>query len=426
MRIGIIGSGITGLTIGLRLAQKGHAVTIWESAGQPGGLAAGFKEPHWQWSLEHHYHHLFTSDHSIKKLAKELDVPIKFYTPITSIWYQNQSYPFDNPVDLWKFPHLSMNSKLRTSFWLAYLKYLPVYRSIENYPAREWLIQTMGQPVWRILWEPLFQGKFGQQADRISAAWFWARIHKRSRSLGYFEGGFQTLVTALVKKIHYLNGQILLKSPVTKVQVERNTKIGIVSPARAGIYDRVIIAGPSTMFTQLVNHLPPAYLEKIHWLRSLGAVNLVLALKHQFLTDNTYWLNINDHKLPFLAVVEHTNMVDPQNYGNDHLLYVGNYLPASHPFFQLNEHQLINEFSPHLQTINPQFKPDWIRKAWAFKAPFAQPIVTPHYQDLLPAIQTLIPHLWWVSMQHIYPWDRGTNYAVEWGEKVTKMVLDSI
>ncbi len=434
MRIGIVGAGISGLTIGLRLAQAGHQVTVWESGDRPGGLASGFQEPHWQWSLEKHYHHLFTNDSSVLNLAKELHVPVNFYTPKTSIWYHGHAYPFDSPIALWKFPHLSLPGKFKSSLWLAYLKFLPAspsqggpyWRPLANQTARQWIISHLGHQTWQVIWQPLFEGKFGSHADRISAAWFWARIHKRTRSLGYFEGGFAKFAEALVKKFLYHQGQLLLQSPVTKIQIERGTKIGIISPAKAGIYDRVIIAGPSSLFTKLVNNLPQGYLEKIRWLQGIGAVNLVLSLKHQLLTDHTYWLNINDRQMPFLAVVEHTNMVDPQYYGGDHLVYVGNYLPASHLYFKLTPQQLTQTFLPHLQTINPDFNLDWIKQSWAFKAPFTQPIVTPHYQDLLPSIATPHPHLWWVSMEHVFPWDRGTNYSVAWGEKVTKMVLDSI
>ncbi len=425
MRIAIVGAGLTGLTTALRLLQAGHQVSIWEAGPEPGGLASGFKDSKWDWPLERHYHHLFTSDTSIQKLAKELKISITFTTPKSSLLINDTIYPFDDPITLLKFPLLSPFDKLRLSASLAYLKFLPTPVQFENTPAKQWIIQHMGTNSWHLIWEPLLVGKFGNYADRISAAWFWARVYKRSRSLGYFQGGFQALVDALAEKIRQLGGKFYFSTFVDKLRSQSDTKLELLSSQGAGIYDRVVVTGPGHVLTKLVDNLPQEYLEKISWLHSLGAVNLVLALKQSFLTDHTYWLNINQLHTPFLAVVEHTNMIDSAHYGGDHLIYIGNYLPPTHEYFKLSEAQLIDIFIPHLQKINHNFKSDWIRKSWKFAAPFAQPIIPTHYNELLPSMQTPIPHLWWSSMQHVYPWDRGTNYAVEWGEKVAKLVQES-
>ncbi|MEK9201173.1 MAG: FAD-dependent oxidoreductase, partial [Patescibacteria group bacterium] len=153
----------------------------------------------------------------------------------------------------------------------------------------------------------------------------------------------------------------------------------------------------------------------------IGAVNLVLALKKPFLSDGTYWLNINESNMPFLAVVEHTNFMPQASYGDDHLVYVGNYLSTDHPFFGFTSKQLINKFLPSLKKINPEFKSDWIRDSWVFKAPFAQPIVTTHYSQLIPPMTTPVNNLFLANIQQVYPYDRGTNYAVELGEKAAKL-----
>ena len=76
MKIGIIGAGFTGLTAGLRLSQKGSEVTIFEIEDHPGGLASGFKSDKWKWQLEKYYHHLFTSDKAVKKIAEEISAAV--------------------------------------------------------------------------------------------------------------------------------------------------------------------------------------------------------------------------------------------------------------------------------------------------------------------------------------------------------------
>jgi len=153
---------------------------------------------------------------------------------------------------------------------------------------------------------------------------------------------------------------------------------------------------------------------------------LVLALKKQFLTDGTYWLNINDRSHPYLAVVEHTNMINSKNYNGDHLLYIGNYLPPDHPYFQATAERLLNIFLPHLQKINPDFSRSWVRKLWLHKAPFAQPVVTCNYSRLIPPLQTPLAGIYLANIQQVYPWDRGTNYAVELGRQAAYEITGSV
>ena len=171
--------------------------------------------------------------------------------------------------------------------------------------------------------------------------------------------------------------------------------------------------------------LPTPLFEKLSGLSyprltGIGAVNLVLSLNRQFLTDGTYWLSICDRSMPFICVAEQTNFISSTHYNQEHLIYVGNYLPPDHEFFGLTAEELLKRFTPHLKKINPKLE---VKKAWVFKAPFAQPIITKRYSRLIPQMTTRIPNLYLANIQQVYPWDRGTNYAVELGEKVARLCV---
>ena len=63
--------------------------------------------------------------------------------------------------------------------------------------------------------------------------------------------------------------------------------------------------------SRLAPDLPDAYAEKLRQLKSMGAVVMVLALDRQ-LTKGIYWHNLpKPAGFPFLAMVEHTNYMDP-------------------------------------------------------------------------------------------------------------------
>jgi hypothetical protein len=56
--------------------------------------------------------------------------------------------------------------------------------------------------------------------------------------------------------------------------------------------------------------------------------------------------------------------------------------------------------------------------AWVHKAKYAQPVPPVGYAAMIPATRTPLPGLFFASMSQVYPWDRGTNYAVELGRRV--------
>ena len=52
-KVAIIGGGFTGMAAATTLRKKGFEVHLFEKNSNLGGLAAGFKEPQWNSSLEY-------------------------------------------------------------------------------------------------------------------------------------------------------------------------------------------------------------------------------------------------------------------------------------------------------------------------------------------------------------------------------------
>jgi protoporphyrinogen oxidase len=392
-KVAIIGAGFTGLAAAIKLSKNGHNVTVFERETQPGGLAIGFKDDKWEWNLDKHYHHLFTSDKFILDLAKEVGHNVNFYLPKTSTYVNGKIYQLDSPTSLLKFSELSFLERLRTAFGLACLKFNPFWQPFEHTTAEKFIKFTMGEKSWKIIWEPLMVGKFGEYSSKISAAWFWARIYKRSTSLGYPDGGFQSLAESIARAVINNGGKIVYNKTIEKIS-DLTTE-----------FDKVICTLPTQVFAKMSGL---RYEKNL----GLGAINLIVALKKPYFSDGTYWLNNNDRNLPYLAAVEHTNFVDKGHYGGDHLIYIGNYLPANHKYFSLEAKELLNIYLPRLKNI---------RKFWVWKADYAQPVVTLNHSKKIPPLVTAIPNVYLANIQQVYPWDRGTNYAVELGIEVAKL-----
>jgi protoporphyrinogen oxidase len=284
----------------------------------------------------------------------------------------------------------------------------------------------MGHSAHDAIWQPMLQGKFGRHYRDVNLAWFWARIYKRTQQLGYYRGGFQAFVDGLADAVRRQGVAIRLQANVQAVRAQAGRFRVEVAGQPPAEYDAVLsTVGPGLM-QRLAPDLPAAYLGQLNSLRSMGAVVVTVALR-QKLMDQIYWVNIPKREgFPFLGLFEHTNMIDPVHYGGDHLLYIGDYLDADHPYFEMEVDALLAQFTPHLTKINPNFKPDWITGAWMHKARYAQPVPPVGYAAMIPDIRTPLPGLYFASMSQVYPWDRGTNYAVEMGRKVAVMMADDL
>ncbi len=408
MRIAILGAGFTGLSAAYHLLKKGHEVIIFEKENAVGGLAVGFGMLGWKWTIEKGYHHWFTNDDSILKLAAEIHHKVITTKPSTDVLIDGQRIPLDTPLSLLTFSPLPFIDRLRMGLVLGYLKLSGDQEKFKSTTALSWIKKWMGRKATNLIWEPLLNGKFDEFKDKIALSWFWARIKKRTSSLVYPEGGFQKFADNLSQKIKKLGGEIHLNSTISNIS---SLKIK---------FNKIIVTLPSPIFTKLTPDLPAEYSKKINSIQHLHAQVLILVLKKPFM-DKTYWLNITDKSFPFLVLAEHTNFMDKKYYGNQHILYIGNYLPPNHPYLKMDTKQLLKIFDPYLKKINPIYHLSLITYH-LFIGPFAQPVVTVDYPKLKPDFKTPLKNIYLANLDMVYPWDRGTNYAVELGEKVAKIV----
>jgi protoporphyrinogen oxidase len=303
----------------------------------------------------------------------------------------------------------------------AYLKFgTSDWRKLERETAASWTRRWMGEQAYQAFVHPLLEGKFGPHTEEVNMAWLWARLKARSFQLGYFVGGFQAFVDALLARVRRMGVVVELGAPIAALEQlgEGGWRIAPASGAPREV-DAVIATGSPGLLAKLAPALPPAYLGRLKSLRSMGAVVMTIALRHA-LTDNLYWVNMPKREFPFLALVEHTNFIEPEHYGGDRLIYCGDYLDPSHEYFRLSEGELLERFLPALKVVNPRFERDWVRAFWLHREPYAQPIVPVDHSRNIPPLATPLPGLFWASMSQVYPWDRGTNFAVELGQDVAR------
>jgi protoporphyrinogen oxidase len=252
-------------------------------------------------------------------------------------------------------------------------------------------------------------------------SWLWARLHKRSMRLMYFRGGFQAFADHLAGVVTDSGAEIRLGVKVSRIESGSQGPT-LHTDGGAEAFDRLIVTTGPHLLARLAPELPESYLGELTHLYHLGAIVVVLALNQRVL-DDVYWLSMDKRRFPFLALVEHTNFMPAEHYAGDRLVYLGDYLPPDDPTFKLSDDSLLDAWLPALTDVNPAFDRSWIRRAWVFRAAYAQPVVPLGFSKYIPPLQTPLPGVYLASMSQVYPWDRGTNYAVEIGRRVAGVVI---
>ena len=427
-RVAVIGAGIGGLSAAYDLVRAGRDVTIFEGADHVGGLAAGFKKPHWDWTVERFYHHWFQSDAHMLGLIEELgwSDQVHFPRPFTVMYHHGKFYPFDSVLAALRFPGLGWGiNKIRFGLVGLYLRLTNNWRPLEKVTVDSWMRKWAGDRVYESMWKPLMIGKFGEEYARIvNMAWLWARLHVRTSHLGTFEGGFQVFADRFADLLQEMGVDIQMETRVFGIKSISTGQLQVEAEGGGGTFDQVIVTTSPGLLAKFAPDLPADYLEGLLSLKSMGAVVMVISLKHQLSTQGYYWFNIpKDAGFPFLSLVEHTNFLSPEYFGGDHIVYMGDYLKPDHEYFDLTQEELLARFLPHLTKFNPEFSPEWINKTWLFRTKYAQPVPLVNHSANIPDIQTPIPGLYFASMSQVYPWDRGTNFAVEIGRRAARLMI---
>jgi protoporphyrinogen oxidase len=429
MRIAIIGAGASGLAAAYDVARAGHEATIFEAETTPGGLGGGFREPDWEWSVEKYYRHWFTSDRDILGFIRELgwgnDIVVR--RPVTAVYYNEKFYAYDSIPSWLAFPGLPVPLRVWNLFIAGtFLKLNPFWKWMEAYAADDWMRRWFGSRIYDQLWKPLLVGKFGEENYRqINMAWFWARMHARTPSLVTFQGGMQTFFDRTAGRLGEMGVRIRYSTPVTAIHPRPEGGLELRLASGGERFDACLATLSPHQLAGMAAALPADYLAQLRSLRHMGAVVMVFELSHRLSTQGVYWHNLpKESGFPFLGLVEHTNFIDPVHFGGNHIVYCGDYLPLGHEYFSLSQDALGKRFLPALRRINPEFQPDWMKKTWLFKTEYAQPIPGIRHSRNIPAVRTPLPGLYFASMSQVYPWDRGTNFAVRLGRDAAKMILE--
>lgn len=430
MRIGIVGAGITGLTAGYRLANKGHEVTIFEKDSRIGGLArsidfSGNK-------LDCFYRHIFKSDIDIIKLIDELELTkdLVWKQVKMGFYYKGKTYNFTTPIDLLLFSPLPFIDRIKLGLISLFLKDVKNWKEFEKITAKEWIIKNFGKKIYEVVWGPLLEQKFAEKADKISMTWLYGRISARFKSrevggtkevLGYLNGSFQKLIDTLADRIIKAGGKIYTETPVTRIGIKDKKLNGLYAAGRNFDFDCVLITCAPSIIKTIIDINTAEIENSINMIDYHGSVALVFS--HKKSLSNIYWLNVADRHSPFVAVVEHTNFISKENYNGNVIIYLGKYLSIQDELYKLSNEEIKNKFFSYLKNINSLFDEKDVIEWRVIREPFTQPIIPVNYSKIKMDYKCNIDGLYFANMSMIYPEDRGMSYSVKIANEVANIIM---
>ena len=424
-RIAVLGAGPMGLATAYQLVQDGHYPVIFEADDRLGGMTASFDFN--GLNIERYYHFHCISDHAFLKMLDELNLAHKMRWVETKMgyYYNNKVVPWGNPIALLKFPGLSPLAKLRYGLHAFTSTKRNDWSALDKLDASAWIKNWVGEEAYEVLWRKLFDYKFYDYSQNLSAAWIWSRIRRIGRSryslfrekLGYLEGGSETLIQKMKAHIEGKGGEFRLKTAVSRVCMQDSQVTGIEAGNTFEAFDRVISTIPLPYVPGLMPDLPKDILDKFNSIKNIAVVCVIVKLKRK-ITEN-FWLNINDSNMDIPGLVEYTNLRPLDN----HVVYVPFYMPGEHPKFQEPNEVFLEKVKSYLMKINPDLQEDDFIELRASRYRYAQPICPPGYLESLPPVNLPVNGLWVADTSYYYPEDRGISESIDFGRMLAKKAV---
>jgi protoporphyrinogen oxidase len=474
--IAIIGSGFLGMTLALRLAERGDHVTVFESANEIGGLASAWEIGGQTW--DKHYHVTLLSDTNTRKIVEELGLADEFrwVETKTGFYTDGKLVSMSDTMEFLRFPPLSFIGKLRLGATVFAASRIKNWKRLEKIPVEKWLTRLSGKKTFNKIWKPLLKAKLGDAYKETSAAFIWATIQRmyaarnsglKKEMFGYVRGGYARVLERFGEVLIEKGVEVRLNTKVREVEKLSNGKFAIrqvdarrksdarprIMPAKtkyaaystavvaargfsAGFmtepqpsaptvrqfprerrednFDKVILTCPSNMAAEIVPELHRTEKTDLKNIRYQGIVCASLLMRRSL--SDYYVTNITDDA-PFTGVIEMTALVDKKDFGRNALVYLPKYVAPDDELFEKTDGEIRELFLTRLAEMYPKFK---VKDVVAFKVSRVRqvfPIPTLNYSRDLPKMKTSVDGAYIVNSSHIVNGTLNVNETVALAER---------
>lgn len=429
-QIAIIGGGIMGVSLAYKLAKQGLKVNVYERGDNLGGLASFMEYDGVR--MDRFYHTILSSDTAMQDLMEVGGVTDKRHFTITKQgFYDNgKQYDFNSPVDFMLFPPLNPLQRFRLGLQVIYAQFESDWHKMDVVPVEDWLVKVSGRGVYQKVWKPLLRAKFDSMAQNVPATYIWSRLRRMmgtrkgvtsKEMMCYLENGYYTVIEGVAKRCKEMGVEFHLKAPIEEIVIENGRAVGVKIGGEVKRSDAVISTLASPILEKLLPNAPADFRSLLAKQEYLGVLCPMVILKKSLIPY--YVLNITDESIPFTAVVETTNLIDPQYTKGYHLVYLPKYLAPDNEMANWTDEQVKTEWMKHFRRMFPTFDESNIVEFIVQRARYVEPIRPMGTLDEIPPLKTPVERLYMGNTVMIYP-ELGNGEAVtRYAQKVVDQVL---
>jgi protoporphyrinogen oxidase len=412
------------MTLALRLAQQGKAVTLYEAASSLGGLANAWQLGEVVW--DRHYHVTLSSDGYLRSLLRELGLEqdIHWQRARTGFYVDSRLHSMSNTIEFLKFPPLGLFDKFRLGATILRASKIKDWRHLEKILVRDWLVKWSGPNVTERIWLPLLRAKLGENYRVTSAAFIWATIARmyaarrtgmKEELFGYVPGGYARTVQHFERVLQQLGVRCQLGQ---RVETITSTSLGRVRvELENGIdetFDQVVVTTAAPLAARMCPQLTVEEKDQLQSIKYQGIICASVLLKRPL--SDFYITNITDARMPYTAVIEMSALVDRQYFGGRALVYLPKYVPSDSVEFDLTDRQIRDEFVFALEQMYPGFRRKDLLCFQISRVKYLLPIPTLNYSSCLPEVSTSVPGVHILNSAHIVNGTLNVNETIRLAE----------
>lgn len=414
--IAVIGGGISGLTMALRLREQGHAVTLIEASGQLGGLGTFFDYE--GRTFEKFYHCMLPSDGPLLEILETLGLTDEVYWKPSSFAYafQKKIFALNGALDLLKFKPLSFIERIRVGITGAYGR-IASDKGLDQMTTAEWLGKLSGASAFKKFWQPMLEAKFGDRYADVPALWFWTRFNRekgesKGEVKGYIRGGYKRITDTFAAHLKKKGVTLRLNTPVERIDLDDDAQPIVITDRGEETFDQVVVTLPWPGFSKSAGQNLRAASGRIDWnIDFQGVINCLFFLRRP-LTKH-YWLATPEPSFPFDGIIETSTLTDESDRGeNRHVVYLTKYLHRADARFATPDDTIGRDWFAALQQLFPDLTEQDIEARHIFRAPFVEPVYTKGYLDRRPP-EVLVPgKVYLATSAQVYPTVTSWNGSV--------------
>jgi len=434
-RVGVVGGGVLGISLALRLAQAGAKVTVIERGPSLGGLAGTIDFGGHR--VDRFYHVITPSDTRMIAMAEEVGLGDQLnFTPVGAGFFANgEMHDFNGIMDLLRFSPLSPPARLRLGWFVAQCQLRSSYERLEDVPLETWLRRHCGKQVVERIWKPLLDSRFDGDPSGLPATYLWARTRRMSgarqknggggEEMGYIVGGHQRLIDAMVAKAKELGVEARTDAPVKGLATAEDGSVtGVELEGEILDFDLTIptLQPPALRFLLPERHqgLLAPYPER--W---LGCVCAIVKVPRSLLPY--YAINITE-PTPVTSAIETSQVLGTEHTDGLHLVYLPKYCDPSAPEQSEDDESIYRRFTDYLGRLSPGFNRDEVVDWTVQRAKLVEPVHT-----LRPKGETRVAPVWpgvkglaLASNAQIYPYLLNGDSVMGFAEGVAGEVVEHL